>query len=369
MDNGKPAPLAKRHPSSTALAPQSLDDMFRLAAALIQAKGMIPERIKSEGELVATVLAGQELGLGPMASLRGIHVVQGKVGLNYDLMVGLLRRAGYRVEWTRATATEATVRLTAPNGDTHEEAFTKADAQTAGLWGRGQGWQKYPKAMLKARAVSAAARAFAGDVLHGAYSMDEIQEIGGGNNHSPRENFDDEAANEQARMRRESNEWAEWALADIDAIDDERILGAWCEHNRETFHAMNNRYQQNAFTKVWRRLRKAASRCGVSDADLRAALDGEAITADGEVIEAKPADAAWRNEPFGFGKKHFDDRLRDVPGGYLEWVVENARDREAREKAQAELDTRAAEESNATAHALEVGDDPWGLAEHDVVTE
>ncbi len=40
--------------------------------------------------------------------------------------------------------------------------------------------QRIPKAMLTARCTSSAARAFAGDVLAGCYSMEEVREISGG---------------------------------------------------------------------------------------------------------------------------------------------------------------------------------------------
>src|SRR5690606_7608992 len=98
---------------------QALDVALRAAGALKNARGLLPEALKSEGEIVAVLLAGQELGLPPMAALRGLQVVRGKVIVSYDTMIALLRRAGYRIEWLVSTATEARLRLTAPDGTQH----------------------------------------------------------------------------------------------------------------------------------------------------------------------------------------------------------------------------------------------------------
>lgn len=147
---------------------QALDVALRAAGALKNARGLLPEGLKNEGEIVAVLLAGQELGLPPMASLRGLQVVRGKVIISYDTMVALLRRAGYRIEWLTSSATEARLRLTAQDGSTHTERWDEARAKKAGLWGSST-WAKYPDTMLKARCVSSAARAFAGEVLAGVY--------------------------------------------------------------------------------------------------------------------------------------------------------------------------------------------------------
>ena len=56
--------------------------------------------------------------------------------------------------------------------DTFE--YTMEMAKTAGLLAQGGNWQKYPAAMLRARCITAAARAYAPDVLDGCYDPDEL---------------------------------------------------------------------------------------------------------------------------------------------------------------------------------------------------
>lgn len=172
--------ITKVDSSAVAVQAQALDVALRAAATLKSARGLLPESLKTEGEIVAVLLAGQELGLPPMAAIRGLQVVRGKVIISYDTMIALLRRAGYRIEWLKQSATEATLRLTAPDGSTHTETWTAERAKRAGLWGAGT-WAKYPETMLRARCVSSAARAFAADVLAGVYIAEagEAEEIAG----------------------------------------------------------------------------------------------------------------------------------------------------------------------------------------------
>lgn len=154
----------------------ALDTALRAASSLKAARGLLPDSLKSEGEIVAVILAGSELGIPPMAAIRGLQVVRGKVIISYDTMVGLLHRAGYRVEWPECSATCATLRLTSPEGTTHTETWDVERAKRAGLWGKGT-WSQYPDTMLRARCVSSAARSFAGHVLAGCYLPDEGEEI------------------------------------------------------------------------------------------------------------------------------------------------------------------------------------------------
>ena len=157
----------------------AVPQMMELARMLKGATGLIPEHLRTEGQILATILAGRELGLGPMASMRGLHVVKGKVGADYSLWVALLKRSGYRVEYPESSSERVTLKLTDPRGAVHVETWTKDRAMKAGLWNQGQGWQRYPETMLRARCVTSAGRAFAAEVMSGAYSLDEIDEIQG----------------------------------------------------------------------------------------------------------------------------------------------------------------------------------------------
>lgn len=150
-----------------------LPEVFQLAKSLKLAGGFLPPHLKNEGEIVAVVLAGRELGLPPMASIRGIKLVKGNVTLDASLQLALMVRAGCKVKWLKdGSDGEAVLRLERPGQEPHESKFTLADARKAGL--SGDNWSKYPAAMLRARAVTTAGKAYVPDVLSGVYLPDEL---------------------------------------------------------------------------------------------------------------------------------------------------------------------------------------------------
>lgn len=154
-----------------------LPQLFKLATALKQAGGFLPRHIRNEGELVAVILAGRELGLPPMTSLRSIHLVEGRVTLAADTQLALMARAGVTYQWTAdGRSGTAQLRLQRPGMQPHVQTYTLDDAKQAGLAGK-DNWRKHTAAMLRARCVSGAAKAYAPDILAGVYTPDEAEEF------------------------------------------------------------------------------------------------------------------------------------------------------------------------------------------------
>ncbi|GEM_PF-3958749 len=146
----------------------SLESLLRLAQHLVPT-GFLPDHIKTPGQAVAIILAGREMGIGPMTALRGISLVKGKVTVSADLLLARFKAAGGRAQWRRDEATGATLVLTLPNGDRYTSSFTEQDARRAGLWGKAGPWQAYPRAMLRARAITAGLKALGWEPASGVY--------------------------------------------------------------------------------------------------------------------------------------------------------------------------------------------------------
>jgi len=284
-----------------------LDGLMRVADMLGKAGPMLPAHIKSPGEALAVIMAGAELGIPPMASLRGIHLVKGKVGMDYSLMIGLMRRAGYGVQWVTKSATRCELLLTHRDGTTHAEVWDVERAKKAGLWGGAGSWSNYPEAMLTARCTSSAARAFAGDVLAGCYSMDEVREIGGGTVNvggsdvhvaeviAPDHSYEEpKHAHERDNAKAAADEWTASKIAllteataemveDLQRDDalhpDDRVpiiagakskLRAWCElHAAEVASVYAHPGTSGAKRKLWNALLAYAKACEVSDTEMR----------------------------------------------------------------------------------------------------
>jgi len=78
-----------------AVAALSIPEAMQFAEAVAKADGMIPRAyLGNPGKILACVLAGQELGVGPMATLRAFHIVEGKPCAAADFWVARLRAAG-----------------------------------------------------------------------------------------------------------------------------------------------------------------------------------------------------------------------------------------------------------------------------------
>ena len=65
----------------------------------------------SMGGAVATILAGRELGLAPMASLRTVHLVKGRVVIGADAQLALVHQAGWSSQWVKTDADQAVLEL------------------------------------------------------------------------------------------------------------------------------------------------------------------------------------------------------------------------------------------------------------------
>lgn len=128
---------------------------------------------KSAAACITKVMAGQELGIPPMQSMRGIHVVDGNPQLSAGLIAALVKRSGrydYRVAEASDTACviEWRQRTDAGGWETVGRSdFTLAEAETANLAHK-TNWKTYTEDMLFARALTRGARRYCPDVFGGA---------------------------------------------------------------------------------------------------------------------------------------------------------------------------------------------------------
>lgn len=129
--------------------------------------------------VVACILAGHEVGIGPLQALSKIYVVDGKPTMSAELMRALVLRAGHDLWIDENTNTRVTVAgRRAGREFTSKVTWTTDDAKRAGLLNK-QNWQKYPRAMLLARATSELCRLMFADVLGGiSYSVEELEDGG-----------------------------------------------------------------------------------------------------------------------------------------------------------------------------------------------
>ena len=137
----------------------------------------VPRDLQGRPEaIMAAVLTGDELGIGPMQALSKIHVVDGRPALAAELMRALALQHGHEFWVEDSSNTKVTVAGRRANSDAPptKVTWTLDDAKTAGIAGK-QNWRKYPRAMLLARATGELCRLIFPDVLAGiSYTSEEL---------------------------------------------------------------------------------------------------------------------------------------------------------------------------------------------------
>lgn len=175
-NHGSLAPLIVRHEEKRGLVLTCVDDVEKMSKRLAMSE-LVPQAFREKPANVFLALnMGLELGLSPAASLRAIHVVDGKPGLAADAMVGIVMASGAArsfvcIESNERIAIYEAVRVGSDRAV--RKSFTIEEAEQANLLGK-DNWKKYPIRMLEARAKAALARDLFPDVLHGIYTPDEL---------------------------------------------------------------------------------------------------------------------------------------------------------------------------------------------------
>lgn len=155
-----------------AIVPKTINELMTLSELLAKSE-LLPKALRGKVPDVAmTILAGQEMGLTPMAALRNFHVIEGKPVMSADGMVALALGSGLAryfkpVEESAESVTYETLRV--GNEKPQRCTWTKQMAKDAGLNTK-DNWRLFPRQMLAARAKSELARNVYPDVLAGCVS-------------------------------------------------------------------------------------------------------------------------------------------------------------------------------------------------------
>ena len=128
-------------------------------------------------EVTAVILAGNELGLKPMASLKAMDIIQGTPALRAHAMRGLVQSHGHKIQLVESSPKHCVMRGRRSDEEEWQTVtWTIERAAALGLLGKDQ-WKKQPQTMLIARATGELCRLIASDVLHGVpYTAEELHD-------------------------------------------------------------------------------------------------------------------------------------------------------------------------------------------------
>lgn len=168
-------PEAQSTPTALArFQPQNLEQAMQAAEMLSKAGDMIPAHLQGKpAAVLATLLAGAELGIGMMESFRAITLIKGKVGFYADFMLAKAKMHTRCASFDMITSTAevATFEVKERTGKVTRMSFTMADAAKAGLTSNAN-YQRNGAAMLRARCISALVKVTFPDAFFGAYAVD-----------------------------------------------------------------------------------------------------------------------------------------------------------------------------------------------------
>lgn len=155
------------------IQPEQFETTQRVAKAMV-ASGYFQDA-KEVGQAVVKIMAGQEMGLPAFAAMTSIHVIKGKPVLGANALATLVKsHPHYDYQVKQLDAKGCTIAFFENGQHVGDSSFNTADAKAAGL--SGGNWQKFPRNMYFARAISNGAKWFTPGIFGGApvYTPDEF---------------------------------------------------------------------------------------------------------------------------------------------------------------------------------------------------
>jgi hypothetical protein len=169
--------VPRSQPQANTLAVQSMDDLTKLSQMLATSNYFADA--KDAAQCGVKILAGLEMGMGAIASMAGIHIIQGKPVIGANLMAAAVKKSGkYNYKIKQHSSDICIIEFFEGKESLGESSFSIDDARASGaLEGKNaHTWKKFARNMLFARAISNGVRWHCPDIFLGisAYTPDEL---------------------------------------------------------------------------------------------------------------------------------------------------------------------------------------------------
>ena len=146
---------------------------------MIWASGMFG-CVKPEQGMVLAMQCLAE-GKAPLELAKTYHIIEGKLTMRADAMLGRYLTTGGKVKWLVRSDTEVRA-VWSKDGNDVELSSTLEEFKNNGIalsakGGLKDNWRKFPKQMLTARNVSEAVRLLAPQIISGIYTPEEVSDF------------------------------------------------------------------------------------------------------------------------------------------------------------------------------------------------
>lgn len=187
--------------------PTSIEEVYRLSKMALTAGMLKPQKtgygdnavyedadaVLARGTMI--IMQGMELGIPPMQAVQLLAMINGRIVAHSEAVPGLLLSKGFKISETWSGTPMAddwtcTVELTRPDGQKFKASFSVADAKQAQLWDQSptktafgktkpndSAWFRYPKRMLKARALGFVNKDGGADATKGLMVREEMEDM------------------------------------------------------------------------------------------------------------------------------------------------------------------------------------------------
>jgi hypothetical protein len=151
-------------------------------AEQLAASGLWPG-VDTKQSAFALLLICQAEQTHPVLAMKRYHIIEGRPAMRADAMQAEFQRAGGLIQWVRSDAEICEAVFTHPvqarEGVTVRVTFAELDAAgvTKGKYGVKDNWRKFPRQMLRARAISEGVRMVLPGVVAGIYTPEEVADF------------------------------------------------------------------------------------------------------------------------------------------------------------------------------------------------
>ncbi len=134
----------------------------------------------TEAQAFTLMMVCEADGLHPIQAIRRFHVIKGRPAMRADAILADMMRLGWDVEWTTELddrkIQEAIFKHKTKCPKSKTVRFTFEDAELAKV-SKGDNWQNWTPAMLRARVSTIACRALDPGIIVGLYSVEEVEDM------------------------------------------------------------------------------------------------------------------------------------------------------------------------------------------------
>jgi hypothetical protein len=154
--------------------PEDVNQVLTLGQVLAESGFFADAR--GAAQAVTKILAGRELGFGPITSMMSVYIIKGRISFSAILLAAAIRRSrvyDYKIE--RLDDQGCVITFVRDGEVIGTSTFTMEDAKRAGL-ASGDNWKHYPRNMCFAWAISNGAKWFCPDLFAGTpvYTPEEL---------------------------------------------------------------------------------------------------------------------------------------------------------------------------------------------------